>query len=389
MPPPATPTPHRFLVPRRSQQAKHDETPKAFQSQTSGLPQSQFQATPKFSLHSTPRAPGSGVSSTPAPSATISRQRNADPINDIDSSPPPLARASAQRDPQYQQQRSYEPIEIEIDDPDLVLESSPVRATSRGSDSDGSLETRLPKRRRLSVSSFGPATEDDEGMLDGDAQGIDMEIESSLPDASPGPGDVYAATASSDLDDIGDAGSESSFPSIEEVSGAQQPTFHRAPRFKAAAESPEGWSSLSAHRSEPLPDVFSPHNRKGPQYTPGGLAASLRDWLIEVEAGSGSGSGTSGRDEDWIARIHVDEVRSGINNGMTLVAGRQVMNDGQPDPNAAGFRILLTGPGRLVGLAKRHEVRPGEVVGVARPTWEVVLQDLGRWAVACDWAVIR
>ncbi|KAI1641307.1 hypothetical protein F4809DRAFT_654793 [Biscogniauxia mediterranea] len=381
MPPPATPTPHRFLVPRRSQQAKQDETPKAFQFQTSGLPQSQFQATPRFSLHSTPKAPGSGVSSTPAPSATISRQRNADPINDIDSSPPPQARASAHSDTQYQRQRSYEP--IEIDGPDLILESSPVRAADRGSDSDDSLETRLPKRRRLSVSSFGPATEDEEG--------IGMEIESSLPDAKPGPDDVYATTASSDPDDIEDAGSESSFHSIEEVSGAQQPTFHQAPRFKAAAESPEGWSSLSAHRSEPLPDVFSPHNRKGSRYTPGGLAASLRDWLIDVEAGSGSGSGTSRRDEeDWIAKIHVDEVRSGVNNGMTLVAGRQVMNDdGQPDASAAGFRILLAGPGRLVGLARRHEVRPGDVVGVARPTWEVVLQDLGRWAVACDWAVIR
>ncbi|KAI5927368.1 hypothetical protein F4810DRAFT_650628, partial [Camillea tinctor] len=383
MPPPATPTPHRFLVPRRSQQVKNDETPKAFQFQTSsGLQQSQFQATPRFSLHSTPRAPGSGVSSsTPAPSATVSRQRNADPINDIDSSPPPLARVSARSETQYQRQqqpqrRSYE--SFEIDDLDVVLESSPIRPTGSQNASDDGLETRLPKRRRLSLSSFGPGTEDDEDMPDGDA----IEIESSLPDASPDPDEVYAATTSSTADDIEDAHAQPVFPSVEEIASAQQPTFLRAPRFVTAADAPQAGPSLSAHGSEPRPDVFSPHNRKGHRYVPGGLAASLRDWLVDA------GSGSARDAEEWIARIRVDEVRSGVGDGMTLVAGRQVVGGGQPDASAASFRVLLAGPGRLTGLARRHEVRPGEVVGVARPTWDVVLRDMGRWAVAYDWAVI-
>ncbi|KAI1502580.1 hypothetical protein F5X99DRAFT_378474 [Biscogniauxia marginata] len=390
-PPPATPTPHRFLVPRRSQQvqAKNDETPKAFQFQASGLQQSQFQATPKFSLHSTPRPLGPGVSSTPAAPATISRQRNNDPINDIiDSSPPPLARASINNDGHYHRQQSYEP--IEVNDIDLVLESSPIQVADREGDSDDGLEIRLPKRRRLSVSSFGPPTEEEEELQDGNVQGFDMEIDSSLPNATPSPDDAYASATDSNADDIEDADAESSFHSTEEISGAQQPTFHRAPRFKSTVEPPEGWPSLSSHRAEPLPDAFSPHHRKGSKYIPGGLATSLRDWLIDVEAGSGSGAGTAGRsDEEWIARIRVDEVRGGSNDGITLVTGLQLAHDGQPDTSTSSLRIMLAGPGRLVGLARRNEVRPGDVVGVARPTWEVVLQNLGRWAVACDWTVFR
>ena len=60
--------------------------------------------------------------------------------------------------------------------------------------------------------------------------------------------------------------------------------------------------------------------------------------------------------------------------------------DARPGPD--DFKALLAGPGRLLGLARRNEVVPGTVVGIARPTWEVELVNLGLWTVACDWVVL-
>lgn len=169
----------------------------------------------------------------------------------------------------------------------------------------------------------------------------------------------------------------------------QHPTFHRAPRFMAPAA--EG--AVSRPQQYPLPDAFSPQ-RRGARYVPGGLAAELRDWLVEVKGRGGDGAGadigggiTADADSDADARaVEVDEVCAG--QGMWLVTGRQRGRGGEGEGQFVDVRAILAGEGRLSGLARRNEVVSGCVVQVLPPAWDIDLQD-GRWSVACDWHVLR
>ncbi|KAI0540661.1 hypothetical protein GGR58DRAFT_460452 [Xylaria digitata] len=410
-PPPATPTPHRFLVPKRSQ--PRSETPKpAFQPSSQ-----QFHATPRFSLHSTPR-------NAPSSSSAPFRHRGAGRDVVIDSSPPPLpgvddvvddgddddAHDSVSMGEGYGRSRIGYEQDLVIDEDDAAQESSPIRSAEEDDDEEDRdrNEERRAKRRRISVSPLGAEIEASSSPLQiTDELDVPMHdsvlgIESSFSEPAVLENDVDLDIATIE-DDIENTGGTSPGYGEKQLSKAHQPTFRKAPRFKPA-EIPEG-----APLPEPLPDAFSPR-RKGAKYIPGGLAAELRDWLVDVEAGIGSGS-TAGsgmkRDEEWVARIQVDEFRGayGSARGMRLILGRQVLD---MKPNASGdghdkgeseevaevlgantFKLILAGPGRLNGLGAGHDVKPGVVLGIARPTWEVVLDGLGRWGVACDWVVLR
>ncbi|KAI0407609.1 hypothetical protein F4802DRAFT_519005 [Xylaria palmicola] len=386
-PPPATPTPHRFLVPGRSQ--PRGETPGDHQ----------FQATPRFALHSTPR-PG------PSSSLTPFRHRGAGRDVVIDSSPPPLAGADhidgtdhgdddhGSVGSHYEQGRADYDRGCMIDGDDVVQASSPIRgAGSDDGDRDRSEERRV-KRRRISSSPLGTKVDD---RLDIDMRDTVLDIESSVTEPS-----ISEEDMGSDRESLADGfdNMRGSPPEYHESQPPKthQPKFHKAPRFRPA-EIPE-----SAPRPEPLPDVFSPR-RKGAKYIPGGVAAELRDWLVNVEAGVSSGS-TAGlhatRNEEWVARIRVDDVRGGHRSaqGMTLVMGRQVLDDAGDggrgrDESEANMevlgtntvRLLLAGPGRLSGLGAGTDVKPGALLCIARPTWEITLDAIGRWGVACDWVV--
>jgi hypothetical protein len=168
--------------------------------------------------------------------------------------------------------------------------------------------------------------------------------------------------------------------------------------------------------------LFSPQRRGGPKYLPGGLAAELRDWLVEVKEGADVvadlDSGQPPMSEHLRAapsavvmtmmRVRVEAVRRG-GVGMTLVAGRQVgSGPGRvgPDRDSQGrgregerdaveVRVMLAGEGMVQGLGggdsggNLGRVVPGAVVAVAPPTWEVELGADGRWAVAYRWEVVR
>lgn len=361
----------------------------------------------------------------------------------IDSSPPPLlptagyfneyddgsyANDDDRENEEYSRGRvSYER-DSEIDKDGLVQETSPSQGEAE-SDGEGHNRSgeRRAKRRRISVSPFGVGIEEPCSPPD---IGREMDVEMGDPLLDPETSFSEPSIAEDDLDSDREAAEDdteniggsspplpplsSPSPHLRQEKKAHQPTFQRAPRFKPA-EIPEG-----APRPEPLPDVFSPR-RKGVKYIQGGLAAELRDWLVDVEAGIGSGSGSTTapgankHDGEWIARIRVDSLRGAHGNarGMTLVIGRQVLDrrinaigaedsgrrdaseekgDGEGEGEALGtntVRLILAGPGRLSGLGVGHDVRPGVVLGIARPTWEVVLDGLGRWGVACDWVVLR
>ncbi|KAI8960999.1 hypothetical protein F5Y11DRAFT_348990 [Daldinia sp. FL1419] len=422
-PPPATPTPHRFLVPKRSQ--PRNETPKAHQG--SGH---QFHATPKFSHHLTPRGTGEGSShhppsSIPAPvpapasgrtgAGTYYRPtpRTADPINDvIDSSP-----SFSEGQPQYGERGSHRrgPIEapdVDVDtDVDAVPESSPVRDISstrnESSESETDLPTRSPKRRRISISS-GYSSDARDSLEHEDDFDYEFDYDE---------GDSFTHDNDNDIENADNEDTimlDSHFPSSYDYSdqgtpepslprpstSAQQPTFLKAPRFKPIEASDGG--SL---RGDPLPDTFSPH-RRGAKYVPGGLAASVRDWFVDVWAGGTKGRGE--REGEWVGKVLVDGVRGA--EGMVLVTGRWVGKEeevgsgkGVEDTKEEGeegdekervtqtryARVVLAGSQKLVGLERGLDVHPGSVVGVGRPSWEVVIPGQGRWGVVCEWAVVR
>lgn len=185
-----------------------------------------------------------------------------------------------------------------------------------------------------------------------------------------------------------------------------QPTFRRAPRFKQSER-----DSDVATRRDPLPNAFSPQGRRGRRgnavkYAPGGLAAEVRDWLVEIETeGSSNGGNRSaaagqGVDDgqEWMAKVIVEEVREAP--GMVLVRGRrdftgaldvatEETGSSTRSSSTSTIKVVLAGAGRLLGFARRNEVVPGAVVGIATPTWDIELVDLGVWTVVCDWVVLR
>lgn len=167
------------------------------------------------------------------------------------------------------------------------------------------------------------------------------------------------------------------------------PAFRPAPRFKAP--DPPGPGSHQ-RRPTPLPEAFSPQ-RRGAKYVAGGLAAEVRDWLVQVKGAAGYDRPAGAR-----VRMAVDGVRAG--EGMWIVAGHHetrteteaeaetgVGGEGEGEGEGSA-RVILAGDGRIAaGLGGRKTVRQGGTVAMYQPMWDAHLGDLGRFAVACDWEV--
>lgn len=159
------------------------------------------------------------------------------------------------------------------------------------------------------------------------------------------------------------------------------PTFQPAPRFKA----PEQPHPDNQRRPAPLPEAFSPQ-RRGAKYVPGGLAAEVRDWLVQLK-----GASEYDRPAGASVRATVDEARAG--EGMWIVAARhesggEVGGETVGGSRSSSARVVLAGDGRVAaGLGGRRMVKAGGTVAMYRPMWDVDLGELGQFAVACDWEV--
>jgi hypothetical protein len=168
-------------------------------------------------------------------------------------------------------------------------------------------------------------------------------------------------------------------PSTPQAPPATQP-FLKPPRFKSS-------DPAEQTQTDPLPEQFSPH-RRGQKYVPGGLAAEVRDWLVNLESAI---LGTSAQrvNDDWVVRIEVDEVRGGGRAGMTLVRGRQINGDGKVEVvNGFGVvRVILAGEGAGSALLRGGTVQVGKMVGIRGPVWEVLLEG-EKWGVGVDWKVL-
>ncbi|KAK3685775.1 hypothetical protein B0T22DRAFT_466497 [Podospora appendiculata] len=454
-PPPRTPAPSRFLHSKRQSAAQthpsQNHTPPIIQPQPQ--PQAsggghQFQATPRFS--SAASAPRLSLASTPSvpplkPRAPRAAQKPAQELVILDSSP-----VSAEQSPcasPVDRLALPEPIEFASSS----VTQSPSREIFRDHDHD-THTSRASKRRRISITSSSDVDHDmvpsssqlmkdgdidiaeaasslvsDASRLDDDdeeADNIHDDHDKNLPTAKlppsssdhhpspPPPPEAQEADHHHNDDDDDD---EDEKPPTQKQT---HPTFSAPPRFKPPPHAKDAPPQPArrprfkspAHPTDPhlhpapppdshlLPDIFSPPRRRGAKYTSGGLAAELRDWLVEIKETSEATGGGDRRTSATAASVYlrIGQVRHG-GPGMTLISGQPVGSGGIPSGPAA-VRAILAGEGSVedgfgggaagsISKGRGNRVAPGAVVAVAPPAWDVDLD--GTWAVAYRWEVMK
>lgn len=312
---------------------------------------SQFNATPRFNVASTPRptATQKNASATPSASRYLTPGRNA--------------------------QTAYEQIEKassddRIHDVNDSIESGELENEfgyiSDDLKNDYVLEEPSPKRRRLSSSSVELKEEHSEIERDHEPQpsnSSSLQILSSPPAPRRGVTSRFLTPAP---------------PSTP--ADANQSTFRKPPPFK-----PPDPSEQAASQKDPLPDHFSPQ-KGGRKYTPGGLAAELQGWLVNMESAIPSNAQRNW-DDPWLVKIVVDEVSGGARSGMTMIRGRQIKSEDGMIEQETETKVILAGEGTVTGLQRVSKVEVGNTVGVKGPVWEVTLEG-EKWGVGVDWKVL-
>lgn len=267
-------------------------------------------------------------------------------------------------------------IPLDVHDSIETDEQEQERSSDCGSaigeeDSDYRIEEPSPKRRRIS---FCPKDEVDiEGDITiqnhGDNFSSSLPILSSPPTSRPSKPPKFLPSTP--------------VPQFASQSIEAAQTFLKPPRFR-----PPDLTSTQQTQPDPLPEYFSPH-RRGQKYLPGGLAAEVRDWLVNLESALPSTSVQKSTVDPWLVRVLVDKVSSSGRDGMTLVRGRPVLlvNEGNIVNTLDEVKVVLAGDGQHVGIQKGAPVTIGKTVGIKGPVWEVVLEGV-KWGVGVDWKVL-
>lgn len=313
----------------------------------------QFASTPRFNTSATPRPVSQQQPppfSTPLPSSARPRATQYEPLSDvIDTSP-----ISPDADEDGDEHHTRLDESTEIDSP------SASRSPSRH------FQTNRPaKRRRVSLS---PEIEASPDVYQRDVPMEDDE----QPEVSSTPVFDDRIAVQSSFDQEGpSADSDPPLPRTADEQPPRHPTFHNAPRFKAAEITAEV-------QQRPLPEAFSPQ-RRGAKYVAGGLAAEVRDWLVQVK-----GASEYDRPAGSSIDVVVDDTMSAP--GMHVIAARQP--DTAVEIESIPGKVLLAGDGRMTGLRGRSTISRGGVISMSQPMWDITLDDLGQFAVACDWETI-
>ncbi|RFN45151.1 hypothetical protein FIE12Z_10623 [Fusarium flagelliforme] len=336
---PQTPTPRRFLLPKRGTQSS--QTPTA-------LPR--FQSTPRFASSSVPRP---------------TQARTGIDIEDVEEVEDRTQGSYPDSEDDHLASRKYEPlndsIEVESDNETASHDASPAISdneidaqrsgfiyqqasnTPSVTHEASPLEEREPKRRRVSISPMRDSSpiEEEHYMVDNDPKDTHEEDQTPSQESTQSIQDAILP--------------------YDESKALQQPTFRAPPRFKQV--------ELDT-TTDGIPAVFSPQ-RRGAKYIAGGLAAELQGWLSEVKGWEGSTPAPSSTID-----VTVEEVRPG--RRMYLVKGSTDISGSK--------KFLLAGEGRLTGLGQRMPLSVGSIVKVEQPVWDIEL-DGEVWTVACDWGL--
>jgi hypothetical protein len=326
------------------------------QEQTPRPSAQQFKATPRFNFSQTPRP----TPSQTIPASTPSALRFTTPVRpdlqqeDIDDNSPNVS------------QDVYESIEVEDQDDDLGL--LPVDA-----EDEYIIDEPSPKRRRFSSTSM---LLDEEVHTPGhkkDNYNLHDPASSPIPILSSPERRPVSTAARRFL---------ISTPAPQSTPQPTQATFLKPPRFR-----PPDPADASPSQAEPLPEQFSPH-RRGQKYVAGGLAAEVRDWLVNIQS-TVLVARTQDKDEPWLVKLVVDEISGGGRAGMTLLRGRRVHSGdlhGMID-TVGILKVILAGEGQGTGLQKGSKVEVGKTVGIKGPVWEAVVEG-EQWGVGVDWKVL-
>jgi hypothetical protein len=296
--------------------------------------------------------------------------------------------------------KSYESIEDPSDDPsdDLPddvygsIEADELHTDvelSQVDTEDGyDIDTREPKRRRISPSSISPETGNNENDATNENP-LDTLASSPIPVLSS-PIARHTLPPSTSKPKFLLSTPLPAYTSTPQPSNPFPHPFHKPPRFRP--RDPDEQS----HSTDPLPEQFSPH-RKGQKYIPGGLAAEVRDWLMNLDSALPAQAGRGKAKEDvWLVKVLVEEVTGGGRAGMSLVRGTQVGREsgsGSENSNKVvdaleKVKVILAGEGAGVGLQRGKRVEVGKVVGIKGPVWEVVVEG-EKWGVGVDWKVLE
>ncbi|RGP59399.1 hypothetical protein FLONG3_11213 [Fusarium longipes] len=337
-PPPSTPTPRRFLLPKRGTQSSRTPT---------ALPR--FQSTPRF------------ASSTPRPT----QARTGIDIEDVEEVEDRTQRSSQDSQSDQLPSRRYAPVHdsIEVESDDVTASQG---ANTAVSDNETDVKSSGFFDRDASNAPIAPHKSSPWGERESKRRRVSI---SSMRESSPVEEQHYMVDeVSEDIHERDYTQTQESTQSIQdtvilygESKAFQQPIFREPPRFKQVE------LDIAA---DGIPAMFSPQ-RRGAKYVAGGLAAELQGWLSEVKGWEGVVPAPASS-----FNVTVEEIRAG--RRMHLVKGRAGTSEEK--------RFLLAGEGRLTGLGQRTFVRIGDVVEVGQPVWDIEMSG-EVWTVVCDWGV--
>lgn len=245
----------------------------------------------------------------------------------------------------------------------------------------------VPRKIREDIEETGSDYGDDTEGVDKDGSSTALHTQPMSKRRRPNPPE--AVIISSDPPSPSPSPTTPPYPTIEGDDHERVPdsdsNTHTRPRFVLPTLKPTGTPSIpsrpplilpprSPSPTTATPAFFSPH-RRGQKYVPGGLASSVRDWIVETsQQAHNRAHARRGEEEIWELRFRVAACRvEDPNEGMILVQER----------NGAKKRWMLVGKGR--GETK---VELGCIVGIREPTWEVLVgQEL--YMVAIEWKVLK
>ncbi|MDI1485505.1 MAG: hypothetical protein OHK93_000643 [Ramalina farinacea] len=315
-PPPFTPSPHRFAPPKSRPSQKAPSSSLRFSSTQPSPSQQQFAPTPKFQF------------STPRPSANDTRPPQSTPQH----SSPLTRRPAARRKDDIEE-----------------FPSSSDRDTDDDDDDAAGLTADLPTPEQL----FAAEAPQPRG------------IKRPHPTSSRGAEDAIVISSSSS-------------PSEDEVTPPTTPpcAAHSSSPHKHSSRTPFILPPLRSPTPPPpsTPSAFfSPTGKRGQRYIPGGMASTVREWVVEASMMRGSKVG------GWDYKVRVPGKVGFGGDGRVVV----VRDEGE----RAGWILIAGGEeggGRIAGGVKGVE----RLVGVREPVWDVELWTGEVWRVGVEWDVI-
>ena len=147
---------------------------------------------------------------------------------------------------------------------------------------------------------------------------------------------------------------------------------------------------LEGEKPIQLPEAFSPHRqRRGVKYIPEGLAATVRDWALDVSNISRGRSRTEAvQNEELATVLEAAGVRVGAKMAL-LACHDNHRNEKKFSTNDIAGGEEEREPKMWLLIGERNDgMGQGSRVEVKKPTWDIQLGEQN-WGVGLDWKVLN